>query len=113
MFSATDHDYDLVHVPLVAGSGAVPTDALREGLTKAVDPQSDGLAADNDTLLRQQIFNIRRANGEAMVNPDRAGDDFTRITQALQAWQIRWSIHALPVQMIATSNNLAIPSNLS
>ena len=55
MFPATDHDYDLVHVPLVAGSGTVLTDALREGLTKAADPKLDGLAAGNDTLLRQQI----------------------------------------------------------
>ena len=91
MCPATDRDQGLVHVPLVAGSGTVLTDTLREVLTNAVGPQSDGLAADKDSLARLQVFTIRRAHGEAIVSPDHLGDDFTRITQAGQAWHIKLS----------------------
>jgi hypothetical protein len=49
----------------------------------------------------------------ATVPVDRAGDDFTRIEEALQARQISWYIHAPSVQLITASNNLAIPDNQS
>lgn len=53
MLLAADRDDDFVQMPLVVRSWTVPTDALSEMLAKPIDPQPDGLAADNDTPLCQ------------------------------------------------------------
>jgi hypothetical protein len=52
---------------------------------RSVDPEADGFAADDDTTLRQEILNIRRAECKAMTGPDRIGDDPAGKTKALQA----------------------------
>ena len=109
MLLATDRDDYLIQMPLIVWSWAVSADAMSEVLTKAVDPQSDGLAADNDSSLRQKILNIRHTQGEAVIRPDGVGDNLTRVTKAFQARQVSWSIHKLHLRAIAHSNNLAIP----
>ena len=77
MVFATHLDDNFIQMLLVIGSRTVPTDALSEVLTKAVDPKSNGLAADSDTSLRQKVLNFRRAQGEAVIRPNCVGDDLT------------------------------------
>ena len=85
---ATHFDDNFIQMPLVIRSRAVSANALSGVLTKAVDPQSHGLAVDNDTSLRQQLFNIRRTQGETVIRSDRVDDDLTRVAKAFQARQV-------------------------
>ena len=47
-----------------------------------------------------------------MVRPDHNTYDFTRVAKALKAQRTGWDIHANPLKAFATSNNLAIPTEL-
>lgn len=85
MLLAADRDADFVQMPLVVRSWTVSANASSEMFAKPIDPQADGLAADNDTPLCQQILNIRRIQGEAMIHSGRVGNDPTRVAKALQA----------------------------
>ena len=106
---AIDRDYNFVHVPLVVRTRSVPPDTSSKMRTEPVDPKADGFAADNDATFRQQILNICRAQREAMVRPNRASNDLTRKTKALQAWHGRWNLHPKPLPPSADANNLAMP----
>lgn len=77
MLLATDRDDDFAQMPLIVWSWTVPADALSEMPAKAIDPQTDCLSTDNDTSLRQQALNLCRIQGEAMVDPNRIGDDLS------------------------------------
>jgi hypothetical protein len=64
---------------------ALPADADSKMCATSVDPKADRIAADDDTALRQMIFNIRRAERKAVVGPNSIGDDLARIAKTLQA----------------------------
>lgn len=78
-------DHNLIQMPFVIRSGTVPPDAGRKMGPKAVDPEPDRFATHDHATLGKQILDISRAQREAMVRLDRVGDDFTRMTIALQA----------------------------
>lgn len=80
--------------------------------TKPVDPQADGLAADDHTAFGEEILDISRTQREAMVDPNRISNDLTRITKALQARHGRRDPHAKPLPAPAASSNLAMPLKL-
>ncbi len=44
-----------------------------------------------------------------MVRPNSVSNNLTRITKALQAWQINWNIHGVHIHLSNPVNNLAIP----
>lgn len=44
-----------------------------------------------------------------MVRPNSVSNNLTRITKALQAWQINWNIHGVHIPLANPVNNLAIP----
>ena len=82
---AADRDHNFIQVPLIVRPRPVASDAGGKMSTETIDPEANGLAADDDAAFRQQVLNIRRAQREPVVGPDRISDDFTRITEALQA----------------------------
>ena len=43
-----------------------------------VDPAADRLVGDRDAALRQQIFDVAKAQGEPEIEPDRLLDDLRR-----------------------------------
>ena len=74
MVHTVDRDDDLVDVLLVGSAGSIASDASGELRAEAVHPQPDRLPADDDAPLGQQVFDVGRAQREAMAGPDRAGD---------------------------------------
>jgi len=61
---------------------------------KAIDPEADGFAADDDAPLRQKILDLCNAERKAMIGPNSLGDDLTGKTEALQARHCRRNLHA-------------------
>ena len=109
-------DHNLIQMPFVIRSGTVPPDAGRKMGPKAVDPEPDRFATHDHATLGKQILDVRRAQREAMVRPDSVGDDFTRMTIALQAWHYRRYFHATPCSQVCVAEqlgNATLPSALS
>jgi hypothetical protein len=79
--------------------------------TKAIDPQPDRVPAENQTALGQQVFDVGRAHGEAMVSPNSVCVDFAREPEALQVQHTRWHFHYVVITCSCKLNNLAIPIN--
>jgi len=104
-----DRDDDLVDVLLVGSAGSIASDASGELRAEAVHPQPDRLPADDDAPLGQQVFDVGRAQREAMVGPDRVGDHLAGKTEALQARQDRTLVHATPLPQASRQINLAVP----
>ena len=74
-------------------------------------PCPDRLIADHDTAFGQQILDITQAKREAIIRPDRVGNDGARKAVAFQArcgnlTDHRTELHNCP----AEGNNLTIPS---
>lgn len=80
-----DRDYNFVQMPFVIWAGTVPADADGKMSPEAVDPETDRFAAHDHATRGKQILDISRAQRKAMVRPNSVGDDFTRMTIALQA----------------------------
>jgi hypothetical protein len=78
-------------------------------LSKAVDPQTDRFPADKHTPRRQKVFNICRAQREAVIRPDRVCNDLRRIAEALQTRHVGWNFHQPSIPRSVAANNLAIP----
>ena len=85
VFSAYDRDDHLIQVPFSACGRSVAPDATGEVDPKTVYPFPDRFPADHHAPIGENIFDIRRAEREAMVDPDRICDDLTRRTVAFQA----------------------------
>ena len=85
VMNAVDRNHDLVEMPFVVRSRTIAPDAACEMPTEPVDPQPHRLAADDNAALGQQILDIRRAQREPVIDPDRIGDNLTRISKAFQA----------------------------
>ena len=93
VFSAVDWDDDLIQVPFVARDRSVAPDAIGKVTAKAVHPFSDRFPADHHTPIGEKILDIRRAEREAMIDPDGICNDFTRKTVAFQSRHGGWCIH--------------------
>jgi hypothetical protein len=63
----------------------VAPDAACELRPKPVDPEPHRFAADCNAALGQKVLDIRCAQREPMISPDRIGNDLMRIAKALQA----------------------------
>ena len=109
VFSAVDWDDDLIQVPFVACGRSVAPDAIGKVAAKAVHPFSDRFPADHHTPIGEKFLDIRRAEREAMVDPDDIRNDFTRETVAFQARHGGWYIHTQRLNKRSTANKLAIP----
>ena len=109
VFSAVDWDDDLIQVPFVARGRSVAPDAIGKVAAKAVHPFSDRFPADHHTPIGEKILDIRRAEREAMVDPDGICNDFTRETVAFQARHGGWYIHTQRLTKHRSANKLAIP----
>ena len=79
---APDPDEDLIQVPFISrlrptaleGSGILPAEANA--------PFTDAFVADGHATSRQDQLDIPQAEAEAMIQPDRVGDDLRRKTEA-------------------------------
>ena len=65
-------------MPFADRTGPVAPYAIGEVAAKAVDPLTNGFAADDHTALGQKFFDIGRAEDEPMIDPDRICDDLAR-----------------------------------
>jgi len=69
---STDCDDHFIYVPLIVRSWPIPPDAICQVATKTIYPQPDRFPTDNNNTPRsQQILNIRRAQRQPVVRPDR------------------------------------------
>ncbi|MNE68314.1 hypothetical protein D3C80_1639680 [compost metagenome] len=71
-------------MPFVVWLGSVPTNAASKMAAKAIDPEANRFPADDHPALGEQILHVGRAQGKAVVGPDRIGDDLTRKAKPLQ-----------------------------
>lgn len=109
VFSAVDWDDDLIQVPFVDRGRSVAPDAIGKVAPKAFHPFPDRFPADHHTPFGKKILDIRRAEREAMVDPDGICNDLTRETVAFQALHRGWYIHTYRLTKRRTANKLAIP----
>ena len=77
-YIAVDQNDDFIEVPFVSTARSFALDAIREMTAKPVRPKPDRFPADDHAAFSQQIFNIRRTQGKAMIRPYCTGDDLTR-----------------------------------
>ncbi len=108
-FHAIDRNDDLIQMPFVACTRSVASDATGEMGAKPVHPQADGLTADDDAALGEQIRDICRTQGEPMVGPDRIGNDRAWKTEAFEARHGRWGAHDERLTRREKAINLAMP----
>jgi hypothetical protein len=78
MLPAIDLDEHLVYVERVAVSSVRPLQSSRVYSSEFDTPKSDGLSADGDATLSQQIFDVTVAQIETIVEPDSITDDVRR-----------------------------------
>ena len=74
MVDAVDHDDDLVQMPLVIRLRSIAPDAACERRPKPVDPEPLRFAAHHNAVLGQKVLDIRCAQREPMISPDRIGN---------------------------------------
>lgn len=110
MFPAADQDHDVIEMPLVIRPWAILANAICEMLPKTINPQPDRFPADNHAPICQQVFNICRAQCEAVVRPDCVSNNLAGIANALKAWHIGRNDHTEMIARARPLNNLAIPS---
>src|SRR4051794_22435570 len=106
--------WDLVQVPLVAGTGQPPADPVREALAELERPLPHGLVADNDAAGGHHLLRHAQAERETEVEPDGVADDLRREPVAGVGGPGRWR-HArpvadLPVVRNPPCTNLTVPS---
>ncbi len=81
-FLAPNRDDNFVRILLVVWPWTIPADAICEMLAKPIDPKPDHFGADNHAPFCQQVFDISRAQCEALVNPNCVNNNLTRIAEA-------------------------------
>ena len=84
MLYAFDRDHNLIKMPLVVQPRPVSSDAAGKKRGKTVNQETDCFSTHNPTTFGEQNLYISRTQRELMVSPHRLGDDFTRMTKALQ-----------------------------
>jgi hypothetical protein len=77
--------------------------------TKAVHPFPDRLPADRYTSFGEQVLDNSRAEREAVVDPNRIGDDLAWEAVTFQAGHGGWSAHRNRLDSHETPNKLAMP----
>ena len=87
VFAAVDQEGSFVQMSFADRTGPVAPYAIGEAAAKAVDPLTNGFAADAHTAFGQKIRAIGRAEEEPMIDPDRICDDLARKAEPFQAWQ--------------------------
>ena len=87
-------DHDLVEMPFVVGNGPIPFHALSKVRPKLVHPFATCLATDHKAPFCQKILDIRSAESEPIICPDSIRNDFTWVTEALQARHFGRYLHA-------------------
>src|SRR6266542_6410711 len=75
---AADLQRHLVQMRLVAGAYSSSTQPGSEGGAEFGAPLADGLVADDDATLGEQILNVAEAEVEAEIQPYGMGDDLGR-----------------------------------
>ena len=73
---------DLIDMPDVAQSAPFPSDCACVTRPELRTPGADSLVGDDDAALGQQVFDVSKAEREAMVEPDPVTDDFCWETMA-------------------------------
>ena len=71
-------DEEFIEMPGVAESALFPTQSAGVGLSEFLTPVSDRFIGDKDSSLGEQVFYVSKAQGEPMVQPNGATDDFRR-----------------------------------
>ena len=71
---ATDSNHHLVEMPDAVGFGTALAGVCSDHRTELVDPAPNGLVADVDASLGEQIFDMTKAQGEPVLEPNRVPD---------------------------------------
>jgi hypothetical protein len=69
---------DFVEMPRCVRLRPAFAKVRRDHRFEMVDPAADRLVGDRDAALRQQIFDVAKAQGEPEIEPDRMLDDLKR-----------------------------------
>ena len=109
MFHTSDRDHNFVQIPFLIWDWTVTPDAIYKMTPKSINPRLKRFLINDDTTLSQEIFNIRRTQGEPVIRPNRVGNHLAWITRTFQAWQISWNVNRCRLPLIPISYNLAIP----
>ena len=101
---AVDSHEHLVQVPVVAQPSLASLQFPSIVRTEFLTPLSNRLIRDNDSALGEKIFDISKAQAEAMVNPDRITDDLGRetiagVTRRMAFHTISFSVFVLELTM--------------
>jgi len=70
MFQTFVRDHNLIQMPFVTRGWRVALGAICKVTPKSINPQSNRLATNNDTMFSQEIFDIRRIRDKAVVRLD-------------------------------------------
>jgi len=73
-------------MPDAVGTAASLADVGSNCSAELVRPAADGLVADIDAALRQQIFDLAKAHRETIVEPDHVTDDIRRKPVPLEGY---------------------------
>lgn len=99
-------------MPFAGRRRPIAFDTICETAPKAVHPFPDGLPADCHTSFGKQVLNISRAEREAVIDPDRIGDDLAWEAVTFQVGHGGWSAHQKRLDSQEIPNKLAMPLNL-
>ena len=100
---------NLIEMPFAAGAGSVAPDARDKMAARSVDPCPDRCPADDRAALRQQVFDIRRAEREPTVRPNCASKDVAGEAAALQVRHLGRCFHSGCLNNTAVPDRLAMP----
>jgi hypothetical protein len=78
-FAKYGRDHDFIHKPRIAQASCTLSQSPRVYRTKLLPPESNGLIADHDASLGEEILAIPEAERESVVEPYGAADDFRRV----------------------------------
>lgn len=92
-FHASDRNDNPIKMPFVAGTRFFASDETGEMGAERVHPRTGGLTADDHAVPGKRIRDIRHAQGEPMVGPDRMGNDLAWKTEAFEARHGRSRAH--------------------
>ncbi len=112
MFQSVDRGDHFVHMPFVVQPWSVASDKYRDLSPKTGRPKANWFTTDDDATLRQEICDIRRAEGKPMMCPIRIGDDFTKNKEALQPRNSGRDGHGTALSKKDNAINLAMPVNI-
>jgi len=104
---ALNPDEHLIKVPLVTGLWTTAAQAIGKALAELLAPAPNGLIGDNDATLRQQEFNISKAEAERVIQPDGMADDLSG--KAMAVVRVGWALHAASLAGLQPAGQSALP----